>query len=98
MSLTDALRDADGNVVVPAHELAAVVQLLEEGHITETAAFAAARVPDHAEADVRTARDNAAGRAQPQRLVYYKRLEAAAILLQSGAITAAEFDTIMELA
>lgn len=30
MALTDALRDSDGNVTVPAHELGAALQLWRE--------------------------------------------------------------------
>lgn len=98
MSLADALTGTNVDRAVPAHELAAVIHLWGEGLITAAQALQGARVPQSAEADLQAvAAVFDAKTSAVAKLAYVLRVEKAAMLLQGGTISAAEFDALLEI-
>lgn len=99
MSLDTALKDPDtGNVTVPAHTFGGAVHLWAEGLITRDQFLAGTGMPEHAHADIDALATAYANKTSAiLKLAYVLRAERVAILLQTGAITAAQFRTFMEL-
>lgn len=99
MSLTNALKNpTTGEITVPAHQLAAALQLWAEGLITRAQALQGASVPADAHDDVDALATVYQGKTNDvAKLAYLNRLERCAIVLQDDLITPAQFETFMEI-
>lgn len=98
MSLATALRNDDGTITVPAHELGAALLLRADGSITKQQAIEGARIPDHAEADLDALAAVYTGKTSAvAKLAYVLKVEKVAMLYQDGTLTTQQAATLLEL-